>query len=41
VKRIWDLIGKPEGKRQLGGHMCKLEVNIERDITEIWYRNVG
>jgi hypothetical protein len=29
------LIGKPEGKRQLGGNGCKWEDNIKMDLKEV------
>jgi hypothetical protein len=30
-----DLVGKPEGKRQLGRSRCRWEDNIKRDLREI------
>jgi hypothetical protein len=33
------LVGKPEGKRPLGGPMCRWVGNIKMDLTEIgWDR---
>jgi hypothetical protein len=29
------LVGKPEGKRPLGRHICRLEDNIKMDLKEI------
>ena len=30
-----DLVGKPEGKRQLGRARCRWEVNIKMDLQEM------
>jgi len=29
------LVGKPEGKRPLGRHMCRYEDNIKIDLQEV------
>jgi hypothetical protein len=29
------LVGKPEGKRPLGRHICRREDNIKMDIQEV------
>jgi hypothetical protein len=31
------LVGKPEGKRPLGRHRCRLEDNVKMDLQEVGY----
>jgi hypothetical protein len=34
------LVGKPEGKRPLGGPGCRWEANIKMDLQEVGYRGM-
>jgi hypothetical protein len=34
------LVGKPEGKRPLGSHRCRLEDNIKMDFQEMGERGL-
>jgi hypothetical protein len=34
-------VGKPEGKRPLGRHRCRWEDNINMDLQEVGFGDVG
>jgi hypothetical protein len=35
------LVGKPEGKKPMGRHMCRWEDNIKMDLQEVGCAGMG